>query len=68
MKTTLRVIILILTFPFFLLGGLIAILRILWASTFLLAWTIGDDWYGELLCGIHKAIKSVKESPKPKPE
>lgn len=46
--------------PFLILGGVIAVVRVLLTLTFGMAWQKGDDWYGALLCKVNDYMQRIK--------
>ncbi len=61
MKSILKIITGIFFLPFLILGGLIAVVKVLFISTFGLAWQKGDDWYGVLLIRLDSFMQWVKK-------
>jgi hypothetical protein len=46
--------------PFLILGGMIAVVRVLFIATFGLAWQKGDDWYSYMFMKLNDFIQWLK--------
>lgn len=61
MKYTLKLLTGICFLPFLILGGIIAVVRTLFVSTFGLSWQKGDDWHGYLLMKLNDFMQWIKQ-------
>jgi hypothetical protein len=60
MKATLKVLTGILFLPILLIGGIIAVVKIIVVMTIVFAWQKGDDWHKELMMKLHNYMQWIK--------
>lgn len=61
MKYALKLLIGSFYLPFLILGGVIAIMRLLFTITFELSWGKGNDWYVYMLCKFNDFMQWLKK-------
>lgn len=47
--------------PFLILGGIIAVAKVIFVSTFGVSWIKGDEWYGVLLGKLNDFLLRLKK-------
>ena len=47
--------------PFLALAAIIAVLKTIFVSTIVFSWEKGDEWHGDILCGLNDFMKWLKK-------
>lgn len=61
MKYLIKLMMSVCIWPFLILGGLIAVARVIFTMTFLLAWEKGYDWHIQILYKLNDLMQWVRK-------